>query len=240
MKTITARSLLCLLACLCGSFSLLYSQAANVLTPASPAIVRAGGLSFTLPPPSNDLVEAGPDYRVVLEPLAPVNNRLIAAFVMPEVMSVLRTGGFPPLHEYALVEVPRRAEFADVTPEVFAQITGAMKTQLAGEINGTLQEQQDEVNRRLKNLGSTNSVSLQNPVQLGEFFSKPNAAAFGMIMPVSSKDRTVKMAMSAGVLRVHNRVLVAYIFSEYKDPNTISHLRAMSEQWADSILRANP
>lgn len=203
-------------------------------------VFRAGGLSFALPSPDKELVEAGPDYRAVLEPLAPANNRLVAAFVLPAVLPALRTGTFPPLREYALIEVPRRAEFADVTPEIFQQIVDVVSKQFAGNLAGIVQEQQAAVNQELKALGNTNSVTLQNPIPLGSFFSKGNASGFGMIMPVADKGSTVKMLMAMSVIRAHKRVIFAYLYTEYGGDSSVTWLRTVAEQWTDAIIKANP
>lgn len=200
---------------------------------------RAGAVSFNFPAPDKDLVEAGPDYRVVLEPLAPVSNRLVAAFVLPDALTVLHSGVYPPLHDYAMIEVPRRAEFAEITPEIFKQIEDGVAQQFAGDLSGTIQEQQDEANRRLKALGSTASVTLDKPVMLGALFSKENVTSYGMVMPVSTKDGTVKMAMAMNVIRVRNRVVFGYLYTLYKDESTANWLKTTAAQWADAILNAN-
>ncbi len=159
--------------------------------------IRAGGISFVFPSPGKGLVEPGADYRVLLEPLAPAENRLVAAFVQPEVAEVFRTGTYPALHEYALIEVGRRVEFADITPEIFNQMQEAMGKQLMGNIAGTMQDEQEEVNRRLKALGSADTVTLQNPVPLGQLFSSEDAVGFGMVIPVAVDQKTMKKLATA-------------------------------------------
>jgi hypothetical protein len=201
---------------------------------------RAGLKNFTIPAPTSDLVEAGTDYRVLLEPLVPINNRLVAAFLQPADLDTLRSGTSAGLGRYALIEIPRRAEFAEVTPELFKQIADAVATQFGAEVNATLKDQQDELNRRLKALGSTaGEITLDKPVQLGTLFSKPDASAYGMIMPVSSGGNTKKMAMGMIVVHVRSRVLLIYLYCEYKDQSTIDWLRSTDEHWAEAILQAN-
>jgi hypothetical protein len=201
---------------------------------------RAGLRNFTIPAPTPDLVEAGTDYRVLLEPLVPINNRLVAAFLQPADLDTLRSGASAGLGQYALVEITRRAEFADVSPEIFKQIADAVAAQFGAQVDATLKDQQDELNRRLKALGSsTSDITLDKPVQLGALFTKPDAASYGMIMPVSSGGKTKKMAMGMLVMHVQSRVLLVYLYCEYKDQSTIDWLRTTDEKWADSILQAN-
>jgi len=202
---------------------------------------RAGLKSLGIPAPSSDLVEAGTDYRVLLEPLAPTANRLIAGFVQPGDLETIRSSGKAPLNLYALIEIPRRAEFADVTSDQFKEIAASFASQFGAGVEATLKDQQDEINRRLKALGSSSGeVTLDKPIQLGRLFSKQDASAFGMIMPVSSGGKTKKMVMGMVVLRVQSRVLFVYMYSEYKDQSSIDWVRTTEDHWADAIFRANP
>jgi hypothetical protein len=201
---------------------------------------RAGGLSIAIPSPGNDLIEPGPDYRVVLEPLAPANNRLVAAFVTPDKMSEIRKGNLPAMTEYALLEIPRHAEFAAVDTATFKQIADAMSQQFGGDLSASTKEQQDELNRRLKALGDgSTTVTIDKQLQLGSLFSKPDECGYAAIVPYSSNGVTTRMAMALAALRVQNRVLLAYTFAVYKDESTVKWIRTTEEQWADAILKVN-
>ena len=220
----------------------LRSQSANGGAPhvSEPAIVRAGGLSFRFPSPSGDLVETGPDYRVLLEPFAPNTNRLVAAFVVPDDFASVRSGKSKSMTEYALIEIARQAEFADVTPEIFKQVADGMASSFGVNFETAMKEQEEEINRRLKALNSSAAaVSADKPVYLGALFSKADACGFGATMAVSSSGTTVTMAMGLSVIRVQNRVFFAYLYKRYEDESTLLWIRKASEQWADSILSAN-
>ena len=81
-----------------------YAQISNFT---GDSIFRVGLKSIALPAPSKELIETGSDYRVILDTLTPVTNRLVAAFLLPEDLKAIQTGPTP-LSRYALVEVPRR------------------------------------------------------------------------------------------------------------------------------------
>ena len=201
---------------------------------------RAGALSFSFPLPSGDLVETGADYRVLLEPLVPATNRLVAAFVTPDDLVSLNGGNSKRLTEYALVEVPRQAEFADVTPDIFKQIVDGTAAQFGANLENQVKDTAEDINRRLKALNSSAAtVSVDKPVYLGTLFSKTDAHGFGATMAFSSEGTKVTMAMGLVVLRVHNRVFFAYLYKRYEDESTLLWLRKATEQWADSILNAN-
>lgn len=201
---------------------------------------RAGLKSISIPSPTTDLVETGTDYRVLLEPLSPTTNRLIAAFVVPADLDALRSGRSAALNRYALVEIMRRSEFTDVTPEMFKQVADAIGAQFGAEVNSSLKDQQDEINRRIKALNSKPAeVTLEKPVELGTLFSKTDAYASGMIMPVTAGGKTTKMVMGMIALRVQARMLFVYTYTEYKDEASLQWIRTTDEQWADEILKAN-
>lgn len=164
------KSLLCFVVLFSLSTTLSLGQAKTNSSFETNPTFRAGGLPFYLPAPNKSLTEAGPDYRVVLEPLAPESNRLIAAFVAADVLPVLRTGNLPSLRDYALVEIPRRAEFVDVDADSFKQLAGSLGKQFGADLTGNLNELQQELDLRLKALGGSSSVTLDKPLPLGLFF----------------------------------------------------------------------
>jgi len=191
---------------------------------------RAGLKSISIPAPSSELVETGSDYRVLLENLVPTANRLVAAFVEPPELESLRSQSSSAFNRYALVEVPRRAEFANVTPDQFKEVANSIANQFGATVDAGIKDQQDEINRRLKALGSSVSdVTLDKPVQLGTLFSKPGACAYGMIMAISSGGKTKKMMMGMITLRVQSRVLFIYTYNEYKDETSVQWVRTTDE-----------
>jgi hypothetical protein len=239
MTRLNWRFLLCILVVLATSSVWTFAQAKSDATTASSNTFRTGGLSLSIPSPGDDLVETGPDYRVVLEPLAPESNRLVAAFVQPDVLDALHAGNKPALKEYALIEVLLRAEFVDIDEESFKQIVDGVSQQVAAGLSGSMKESQAEVDLRLKALGSKDMITIDKPLPLGALFSKPGASGFGMVLPLTTKNGNVQFAMAMSVIRVRNRVLFGYFYTPYKDASTVSQLRTTDEQWTDAILKAN-
>ena len=138
-----------------------FFAAALVLAPVSHAqdnknqalpTYRAGGLSFVIPAPIPDLVETGSDYRVLLEPYAPNSNRLIAAFMTPDDLTALQAGKVPMSKEYALVEIPRTAEFLKIDSALFEQLRQSLSQQYGGGVESNVKSGEEELNQRLKSL----------------------------------------------------------------------------------------
>lgn len=205
----------------------------------SGAIFRVGLKSITISAPSTELVETGSDYRVILDALTPAVNRLVAAFLLPEDLKAIQNGPAI-LSRYALVEVPRGAEFANITPEIFKQIAANVGQEFGASLDATVKDQQDEINRRLKALGaSSTTLTLDKPMMFGSFFSKPDAFGFGGIMPIELNGRKNKVVMVVSVVRIQDRVLSLYLYNSYVDLESVNWARTTSEKWADAILAAN-
>jgi hypothetical protein len=204
------------------------------------ATFRVGLKSIAITAPSTELVETGSDYRVLLDTLTPVNNRLIAAFLLPADLKAIQTGTTSALSRYALVEVPRRAEFASITPEFFKQLAGSLGKEFDASLDAKLKDQQDEINRRMKALSaSPTTVTLDKPVMLGSFFSKRDAEGFGGVMPIDVNGKKSKMAMGLTVVRIQERVLFLYLYTSYTDEESVNWVRTSGDKWADAILAAN-
>lgn len=196
---------------------------------------RAGLKSFTLPSPAPELREMGPDLRVLMEPLAPAKLRLIAAFMLPDNLNQL-PGTTAPLTKYALVEVPRAAEFQDVDETIFKTVVDGMSQQFSsGNLQSTMQT---EIDRHFADLGA-GKLTVDKPTQLGTLFSKPNASGFAMLMPMALNDKTVTLVAATLAVRVRNRVLFGYLYTQYKDKTSVDWITKTSESWVDAILKSN-
>ena len=143
------------------------------------------------------------------------------------------------LTRYALVEVPRQAEFADVSEAAFKQVSESMAEQFGAKLNDTLADQQKEVDLKLKALGNKSTVTLEKPTMLGALFTKTDAIGYGAIMPVAVDGKTVTAAMCMMILRVRQRLLFIYTFARYTDEESVRSVQKINDQWSDAILRAN-
>jgi hypothetical protein len=141
---------------------------------------------------------------------------------------------------FALVEVPRPAEFVEVDTEAFKTVASTVAKEFGANLEVDIKQAQDDFNHNLKELNSKSaSIAIDKPFPLGTLFSKPDAMAFGMIVSVSKQGPETKMAAAVVVLRAQNRVLLLYLYNTYKDEATVRWLRNTSEQWADAVLATN-
>ncbi len=199
---------------------------------------RVGLRSIAIPAPTGDLVEMGSDFRVLAEPLAPVSNRLVAAFVTPTDLKALQSQPSTTLSTYALAETVRPAEFVNVTPAIYLQAADATKQQF-GSSDTWVKDVQEQLNRTIKSLNSNVAATLDKPIFLGTLFEKTDETGYGMILPVTVSGTTRKMVAGLALLRVKDRLLMGYFYTELKDDGTVAYVRSTTEHWADSILAAN-
>jgi hypothetical protein len=226
------------LLCACACFqSSSHAQAIKGSSPPSETgLFRAGRVSVSIPSPTPELIEMGPDLRVLMEPLAPAKLRLVAAFIPSDNLAKLPGPSSATLTKYALVEVPRAAEFLDVDEASFKTVVDGMSQQFSsGNLQSTMQT---AIDRHFADLGA-GKLTVDKPTQLGTMFSKQNASGFAMLMPMAVNDKSVTLVAATLVVRVRNRLLFAYLYTQYEDKASVDWVTKTSELWADSILKSN-
>lgn len=198
-----------------------------------------GGIHVALPAPGSEFTEVGDELRsTVFELFVPTSNRLVSAYALSKELPLTSTPANAPLI-YAMVEVPRRAEYWNCTSEEFVRAVGQIMEQMAESAGGMpsdiKQETQDEINHTLKSL-DLGKMDVGKTKMLGRFFSKTDADGLGMIAAVKYGNQLNTIAMSMALLRLKEKVLFAYLYVPYKDANTILWLKHASESWADALL----
>ncbi len=199
---------------------------------------RAGGTPLVIPPPAGDMVEVCSDNRAKFEVFVPDSNRLLAAFVLSEDLPNIRNKNVS-LSRYALVELPRSSEYTDFKASDFKEMADSASKEFGAVVNSSLKESEDEINRKIKALNEDANVKLDHSVPLGSFFSKQDAYGCGLLMAVSMNGNNTNMIAGIILIRVKNRVVFAYLYSNYKDQESVNWVRKASEDWADAILKAN-
>jgi len=200
---------------------------------------RVGGMSIAIPVPASDLIEMGQDYRVIMEVSVPEQNRLVAAFVLPDDLAVIKSGGKYRLSKYALIEVSRSVEFTNFSTKDFKDFSDSANRELGNVLTSSTKEIEEEVNRRVKALNLDDKVSFDKPISLGCFFSKQDAFASGMLLSVTMQGVTKNMINVSAILRVRNRAIFVYIYAVYEDQDSLKWVQKTTEDWADAILKAN-
>ncbi|MEI7768133.1 MAG: hypothetical protein WCJ97_11930 [Phycisphaerae bacterium] len=207
--------------------------------PAAVPTYKVGTVAIALPTINADFIEVGEDQRPKMEILCPAVNRLIAVFVTPEdQVKIIKSDNELKMKRYALVEVPRRGEFVNCTPADFQKIAADIAAGPGKELDKGINLAQEELTRRMKDL-NLDAIELGKPVPLGTLYSKPDALGAGMVVLVKSGKQNIKVAMALSFIRVKQRLLLVYLYTDYQDVNSIKWLSETSERWATAILEAN-
>lgn len=207
---------------------------------AAEAEFKAGGVTLILPGPTDDFVEAGDRFRTtVFDLLTPSTNRLISAYAPEPVLRQLQegklTGGLP---QYAMIQVLRRAEYMDCTPEAFAEVLKGLQPALANLDSKIVGNVGEEMNLRLKML-EAKPVEIGRPEVLGEVFRKTDAVGMAMLTAVKQEDQTVRMVSGMAFVRARQRLLFVYLYRRYESAETVAWIRKTLESWTSAIHARN-
>ena len=217
----------------------LLGQSRSVQVPETESFV-AGGVPFVLPPPTPEFAEVGNGSRKALELLVPSSNRLVAGYVLARDLPSFIKGTNPRLTTYALVEVLRKTEDVVCRPADFKQFVADVQRQFGHQLDAVTKRGEDEVNRRIKALDLKNaSVRIGKPIQLGDLFSTEDAYGFGALVPISVGEKPMAMIGGTVAVRAKQRLLFAYLYTEYKDDETVTWLRESTKKWAGALLASN-
>jgi hypothetical protein len=208
---------------------------------AEPQAFNAGGTSIVIPAPTKDMVELGDEKREVMEVFVPPNNRLLAEFVPAnDLPRFAASGGHPVMTRYGAVEVSRRGENTDMEASNFNTVVGKLKARMGDLLSSSTENFEEDFHNRLKSQHFEDAtVSLGQPIQLGCILSKQDAYGFAAIVPLSTNGKTTNMGGTTTLVRVKKRLVFIYLYSEYKNEETLKWLRETSVEWVDAILSAN-
>lgn len=226
-----------------GKIVLAISSALLVFGPravAADPVVKAGGVPLMIPGPTSDFVESGDRVRTTLfELLVPSTNRLLSAYLPSQALSDLLAGKTTgTMDVYAMAEVPRRAEYTDCTPQIYAQVVKGLEPAMGKLDPEKLGNLEEEINLHLKSF-DIKRIQVGQTESLGGVFKKDDAAGFAMLMALKQGDQSTTMAAGIALLRVKQRLVFAYLFRKYESPDTIGWVRKNLEAWADAILTRN-
>jgi len=193
---------------------------------------RIGGKIIHIPNPAG-LIEMG-TARTGLAPCVILDNRLVAAYITPDDFKKL---GSSPLtmETYAMVQVSKFWENKEYTEEQFKADEKQMSANLT---KGDIRDLEKTLNDQAGKVG-VSAITLGMPVNMGCSFSQKDAFSWVVVLPVSSNENIVTMAVSCSMVRIHGSVLFLYVYSRFDGKATVSNLTAIAHKWADDLIKAN-
>lgn len=203
---------------------------------------KIGEVEILIPSPTTGMKEIGYDHRERMEVFMQlIEIRLVAAYMTHEDLLNLGKRKSFIMSEHAQVMVSRREEFANISESDFKAITDAMNEQLfENKLDSLIDETEDELNRRMDLLDLDEiTFKLEQPIHLGQFFSKKDAYGNGTIMTGAVNGYVKQEVVGGALVRVKNKIIYIYFSNEYKNTDSIKEVRIILEKWADNILKVN-
>jgi hypothetical protein len=199
---------------------------------------KVGGIWIKIPLPGADLIEVGYDAREEMRTFIPDGNRLLCGYMRPDDIPLfLQVDPGLVLEQNATIQVIRNEEFNPCTTEDFNQLVAYAKTGIT-ENDLIAPASEAELNRRLKSV-NLSKLSVENPIQLGTLFSKPDAYSTCMLTAYAGNNQNRTMVVVTTFIRVRERLLFVYLITIYKNEQTVVQAEQLSEHWAEAILAEN-
>jgi hypothetical protein len=202
-------------------------------------IFRVGETDIIIPPPTHEMVNMDSESLDFLRELSLTKSRLIAGFVLQNERSLQADESELPYTKHAVVTVPKSKEFGVFNASDFKEaILGVSKG--FDELDPLAEDAEDVWNHRMEVLDIQDAVlNIHSPIKLGRMFSRPNAYGYGIIVPMEINGEDSLVAMGTIMVLVKNKIILFYLYDDYKNTETANWLKNTSSQWVDAILDAN-
>jgi len=218
-------------------------------TKADVVVFHLGDQAIRIPAPE-DFEEAASQFepirRLLASTEAPAND-MLAVHLPHAVCEKLRAGEFGSFNFYTKVSVLRAGRDQDFSAGHFAEtVTLLRKTspQIL-DVNGpTMKGAVKQLDKGLSDFNKQETqIDFNQPVNLGEFDSRPNVYSVMLVMSFTTKigENEKRFPLLAGVslVRIKERLVFVYTYRQYKSVTDVEVLRDFTKKWVDQILAAN-
>ena len=174
-------------------------------------------------------------------------NDMLGVYLTAADCNKLRAGEFGPFNFYTKVSVRRTVRAEDYSAERFANLVATFRKSGAQvlDINGTVMKNATErLGTGLSELNKQETkVDLGQPVNLGEFDTRPNIYSVMLLVNFKTKigDNEVSTPILGGLsfVRVKRRMIYVYTYRKYESKTDAVILRDFTRKWIGQILAAN-
>ena len=216
---------------------------------AKPATFQLGDQVLTIPAPA-DFEEAASQFEQIKTHFSSTEdpgNDMLAVYLPAADCVKLRAGEFGPLSFYTKVSIRRGVREQDYSTERFAQLVAAFRQNGAQilDVNGPVMKAATQrLDKSLTELNKQETqVDLGQPVNLGEFDTRPNVYSVMLLMNITTTtgdgEASVPILGGLSYVRVRQRLVYVYTYRKYKTKFDAAILRAFTTEWINQILAAN-
>lgn len=177
---------------------------------------------------------------------APQNDMLLA-HLPQSICESLSKGENVMLDNYTKVSVLRDGREILVSRETLAATVEGFRQNfdtLADPDSARMKAMQKNSEQKLSELDSRETkIDMTKPQYLGEFNAGSDVHGFLTLVSLTIKsgaiERAVRVLVSTSLVRVKQRMIFVYTFSEYHSDADLSMAKQFATKWTDSIMAAN-
>lgn len=232
-----------------ATLCLLYVSALAQTPEAKVATFQLGNQVIAIPAPAG-FEEAASQFETIQNHFSQTeapDNDMLAVHLPKADCEKLRAGQFGPFNFYTKVSIRRGVRAEDYSAPRFASLVSAFRkngTQIM-DINGpAMKGVIERLDKSLSELSKQETqVDLSQPVNLGEFDTRPNVYAVMLLLNFTTKtsDSEVTTPILGGLsyVRVKQRLVYVYTYRKYTSKTDVGILRDFTKRWLSQILAAN-
>lgn len=214
------------------------------------AVFQLGNQATRIPAPAG-FEEAASQFAKIKQHFtlteAP-DNDMLAVHLPRADCEKLRAGEFGPFDFYTKVSIRRAVRDEEYSAARFANLVSTFRQSgsLMLDINGpTMKGIVERLDKSLTELSQQSTeIDLSQPVNLGEFDTRPNVYSVMLLMNFKTKigDETANVPVLGGLsyVRINQRLVYVYTYRKYKAGADVQILRDFTKTWVGQILAANP
>jgi hypothetical protein len=210
--------------------------------------LQLGDVVIVVPPP-NGFEEAASQFeniRTRMSVTEDPGNDMLAVHLPAADCEKLRQGAVPGLTFYTKISVRKAIRSQNYSPVEFEAIRSDFQKQSTALLDITspqFKSTLEHAEKAIKELGDQSKLEMSQPVNLGEFDSKPNIYSVMLLLNLTFRDgdnqRVIPLLSSISFVRVKQRLLYVYVYRRYESKADVEVLRDFSQQWTASIVAAN-
>lgn len=208
------------------------------------------GNQLTVLPAPDGFEEAASQFELIKDHFSRtevLENDMLAVHLPRADCDKLRAGESATFNFYTKVSVRKGIRAEDYSAERFADLVAAFRktsSQVFDPNGPTMKGAIQQLDKGLSEINKKETkVALSQPVNLGEFDTRPNVYGVILMMNFTSKsgDSEVTVPLVAGLtyLRVKQRLIYVYTYRRYNSATDVEVLRDFTRQWIGKILAAN-
>ncbi|MCP4392990.1 MAG: hypothetical protein GY804_01785 [Alphaproteobacteria bacterium] len=194
-----------------------------------------------------EISSISPKALKLFDTLTPPTNRLLAVFVSEKDLNKIKNDENLNLKRYMILQVYKTSENKYISENEFTPF----KTLIKNQHENLLKYSKDKIKSLLKDASKklSNDYDIPLKINIGEqvplsiFLEHPSAIGFTTLSKYQTAVKGNKIdttvAYSTLFVKVKNKLIYAYVYSDYETQEDIDWVNSQSKSWVESIIASN-